>query len=86
MILLAKLANSLRINEGIKVCYFTKDLNAKIKVLVQKSLPHSHAEGSVVYSFSSIYKDYPITTVCKVFMFNISNLSLQHSKSHRCSS
>lgn len=51
MILLAKLANSLRINEGIKVCYFTKDLNAKIKVCVQKSLPHSHAEGSVVYLF-----------------------------------
>ena len=46
MILLAKLANSLRINEGIKVCYFTKDLNAKIKVWVQKRLPHSHAEGS----------------------------------------
>ena len=55
MILLAKLANSLRINEGIKVCYFTKDLNAKIKVWVQKSLPHSHTEGSVLFTyFSSI--------------------------------
>lgn len=32
MILLAKLANSLRINEGIKVCYFTKDLSVKNKV------------------------------------------------------
>ena len=51
MILLAKLANSLRINEGIKVCYFTKDLNAKIKVCVQKSLPHSHTEGSILTYF-----------------------------------
>lgn len=51
MFLLAKLANSLRINEGIKVCYFTKDLNAKIKVWVQKSLPHSHAEGSTLTYF-----------------------------------
>lgn len=32
MFLLAKLANSLRINEGIKVCYFTKDLSVKNKV------------------------------------------------------
>lgn len=51
MFYFAKLAISLRINEGIKVCYFTKDLNAKIKVCVQKSLPHSHAEGSILTYF-----------------------------------
>lgn len=52
MFLLAKLANSLRNNEAIKVCYFTKDLDAKIKVWVQKkSLPHSHAEGSILTYF-----------------------------------
>ena len=46
MILLAKLANSLRINEGIKVCYFTKDLNAKIKVCVQKAF-HIHMQKAL---------------------------------------
>lgn len=51
MFLLAKLANSLRNNEAIKVCYFTKDLNTKNKVWVQKSLPHSHAEGSILTYF-----------------------------------
>nr|DAV75349.1 MAG TPA: hypothetical protein [Caudoviricetes sp.] len=32
MFLLAKLANIQRSNERINVCYFTKDLSAKIKV------------------------------------------------------
>lgn len=44
MILLAKLANNQRNNEGIKVCYFTKDLNAKIKVCVQKKAFHIHMQ------------------------------------------
>ena len=52
MILLAKLANNQRNNERINVCYFTKNLSAKIKVgYKKKSLPHSHAEGSEFFIY-----------------------------------
>lgn len=70
MILLAKLANNQRNNEGIKVCYFTKDLNAKIKVCVQKKPSTFTCRRLNSYLFSSIYKDHQITTA---YNFNADN-------------